>query len=69
MWSTTPAATALRGMDSNFAEPSWAKVIPPSALMASSPNVPSLAVPDNTMPMARSCWSCASDSKKKSIER
>jgi hypothetical protein len=36
--------------------------------MASSPSVPSLAVPERITPMARSRWSRASDSKKKSIE-
>ena len=52
--STTPDAIALRGIESYFAESSCAKVTPPSALMASSPTVPSLAVPDSTTPMARS---------------
>ena len=67
--STQPAATALRGIESYLAESSCAKVIPPSALIASNPSVPSLAVPDSTTPMARSRWSCASDSKKESIGR
>ena len=35
--STQPAATALCGMESYRAESSCANVIPPSALMASSP--------------------------------
>ena len=67
--STQPAATALRGIESYRAESSCAKVIPPSALIASSPSVPSVAVPDSTTPMARSRWSCASDSKKESMDR
>src|SRR5664280_2846663 len=29
--------------------------------------VPSLPVPESTMPIARSCWSCANERKKKSI--
>ena len=62
--STQPAATALRGIESYLADSSCAKVIPPSALMASSPSVPSVAVPERITPMARSRWSCASDSKK-----
>jgi len=45
---------ALRGIESCLAESSCAKVIPPSALMASNPMVPSLAVPDSTTPTARS---------------
>jgi len=35
--STHPAATALRGIESYLADSSCAKVIPPSALTASSP--------------------------------
>ena len=66
--STQPAATALRGIESYLADSSCAKVIPPSALIASSPSVPSVAVPERITPMARSRWSCASDSKKESIE-
>src|SRR6185369_8899578 len=50
--STQPAATALRGMEGYLADSSWARVIPPSALMASSPSVPSIAVPERTTPMA-----------------
>ncbi len=52
--STQPLATALRGMLSCWAVSSWAKVIPPSALISSSPSVPSVAVPDRTTPIARS---------------
>ena len=53
--STQPAAIALCGIESYLADSSWAKVIPPSALIASSPNVPSVAVPESTTPIARSC--------------
>ena len=42
-----PAVIALRGMLSCWAESSCAKVIPPSALMALHPAVPSFAVPEN----------------------
>ena len=61
---------ALRGMpsysvDSGF----WAMTMPPSPLIARTPRVPSLPVPESTMPMARSRWSWASERKKKSIGR
>ena len=61
---------ALRGMpsysvDSGF----WAITMPPSPLTARTPSVPSLPVPESTMQMARSCWSWASEEKKKSIGR
>ena len=65
--STYPAATALRGIDSYLADSSCANVIPSAALMASRPSVPSVAVPERITPMARSRWSSASDSKKKSM--
>ena len=52
--STQPAATALRGIESYRAESSCANVIPPSALMASRPSVPSVAVPERITPIARS---------------
>ena len=61
------AAIALRGIESCLAVLSCAKMIPPSALIASRLSVPSLAVPESTTPMARSWRSCASDSKKESI--
>ena len=67
--STQPADAALRGIESYLADSSCAKVMPPSALMASSPSVPSVAVPERMIPTACSCWSWASDSRKKSIER
>ena len=44
---------ALRGMLLCWAVSSWAKVIPPSALISSSPSVPSVAVPDRITPIAR----------------
>jgi len=46
------AAIALRGMSSFFADRgSWASVIPPSALIASRPRVPSDPIPDRMTPM------------------
>ncbi len=51
--STTPAAMALAGMSANFAvSGDCAKVMPPSALMARNPFVPSAPLPDSTTPMA-----------------
>ena len=45
---------ALRGILSYLADfGACAKVIPPSALIASNPSVPSVAVPDRMTPMAR----------------
>ena len=47
---------ALRGMPSYSVEAGlWAITIPPSPLIARTPSVPSLPVPESTMPMARSC--------------
>jgi hypothetical protein len=52
--STQPALTALCGMLAYLADSSsWAKVIPPAALMAREPSVPSEAVPDRMTLMAR----------------
>ncbi len=66
--STQPAATALRGMPSYLADfSSCAKVMPPADLMASSPRVPSDAVPDRTTPIARLPASSAREPKKWSI--
>ena len=61
---------ALRGMPSYSEEAGfWAMTMPPSPLMARTPSVPSLPVPESTMPIARSRWSWASERKKKSIGR
>src|SRR5204863_2890989 len=63
--STKPERIALRGIASNFALSSvCAKVKPPAALIARNPAVPSLPVPESTMPIARDPRSSASDSKK-----
>ncbi len=68
MKSTALAAIAASGMPSYLAlDGSWAKVMPPSALMAASPSVPSEAAPDRTMPMARLPRVLANDRKKPSI--
>jgi len=54
--STWPDAAALRGMAEYLADfSSCARVIPPFALMACRPNVPSVAVPERITPMA---WLC-----------
>ena len=47
----------------------WAMAMPPSPLIARIPRVPSLPVPDRTMPMALSRWSRARERKKKSMGR
>ena len=61
---------ALRGIPSNSqVARDWAMTMPPSLLMARTPSLPSLPVPESTMPMARSRWSRASDRNKKSIGR
>src|SRR5438128_12150341 len=66
--STQPAAMALLGMPSNLADfSSWAKVIPPSALIAVNPKVPSEAVPERITPIALLLWSSASERKNRSI--
>ncbi len=65
-----PLWTALRGMPACLAvSSSWAKVMPPAALISSSPRVPSVPVPDRITPMAPVCRSSASDLKKRSIGR
>jgi hypothetical protein len=51
--STQPTAMALRGIELCRADSSWAKVILPSALIATSPGVPSVAVPDRITPIVR----------------
>ena len=61
--STQPAAMALCGMPSCCALSSCAKVMPPSALIASSPSVPSLAVPERITPIA--WWRRSSASERR----
>jgi hypothetical protein len=59
---------ALRGMPSYAAEPgSCAKAMPPSALIALTPRVPSEAVPDKITPMALLPCARASVRRKESI--
>ena len=59
------ASIALRGIPPNFADVgSWANVMPPASLMALSPSVPSDAVPERTMPIARLPRSAARDAKE-----
>ncbi len=66
--STRPVATALRGMPSYLAESgSWAMVNPACSLMAFRPRLPSVPMPESTMPMAFSRWSSANWRKKKSM--
>ena len=61
-------ASALWGMPRYFADcSSWTKVMPPSALIARRPSVPSEPVPDSTTPIARPSASFASERKKWSI--
>ena len=61
---------ALRGMPSYRAvEGSWAKVMPPSALMSSRPSVPSAPVPEKTIPIAPAPWLSASERMKKLTAR
>ena len=63
--SAQPLSIALRGMPSYFAlAGSCANVIPPVSLIARRPKVPSVPVPDSTMPIERVPWSAASDRKK-----
>jgi hypothetical protein len=67
MKSMHPAFTALRGMLSYFADSSsWANVIPPAALMARHPSVPSEAVPDKMTPIA-CCPAFSASERKKSL--
>ncbi len=68
--STQPAAMALIGMPGWRADDSsWAKVMPPSALMASKPRVPSEAIPLRITPTAALIRSSASEHKKLSMGR
>ena len=61
--SATPSAIADFGMLWNCAVSSCAKVSPPSVFMAFNPRVPSLAAPDNIIPIAV-LWFSASETKK-----
>ena len=68
--STTPARIALRGMSPNLAVcGDCAKVIPPPALIARRPSVPSDPLPESTTPMACGPRCVARVSKRKSMER
>ena len=61
---------ALRGIPSCSAVSGlWTITRPPSALIALSPSVPSLPVPETMMQMARSCWYSARLRKKPSMGR
>ena len=55
---------AWRGPEPSLA---CARVSPPCSLIALMPSVPSLPLPDSTIPMAYSLWSSASAAKKESI--
>ena len=56
---------ALLGMPEYLADSgAWAIVIPAAPLIALSPSVPSVPVPERTIPMAFSFWSSASERKK-----
>lgn len=60
--STQPRSTAARGIALKRADvSSWAKVKPPSALIACIPNAPSEPVPDKITPMA---WPPASSANE-----
>ncbi len=68
--STQPAASALRGMESNCAlSGACARARPPVALIAFSPTVPSAPMPESTTPTACSCCSLAIDSNSSSMGR
>lgn len=70
VWSTTPAAMALAGMPGNLAVVgSCTRVVPPAALIALIPLVPSEAVPDRITPTAWLPRSAASAVKKSSTGR
>ncbi len=51
--STQSTAEPLRGIEPSRADPSWAKVVLSSALIASSPRVLSVDVPDRIAPIVR----------------
>ena len=68
--STQPLSIALRGMPGTWRScSSCAKVIPPTALISHRPSVPSEPVPESTTPIARACWSSASERNRWSIGR
>ena len=70
MKSTSPVSIALLGMLSYFAWVSCCTMaIPPSPLMAFSPSVPSVALPERIMQIALLPRSSASERKKASIGR
>ncbi len=61
---------ALCGMPPNDAvASSWTITSPSAALMADTPTVPSLPVPDRITPTALSPWSSASERKHASMGR
>lgn len=68
-WSTQPVAIAWRGMLVWAALSSWAKAMPPAALISSSPSEPSLPIPDRMMAMAFDPCSLASERRKSSTGR
>ena len=56
--STHPAATALVGIPLNLAVfSSCAKAMPPSALIAAMPKLPSVPFPERMTPIALLFWS------------
>ena len=65
--SATPARIADSGMLVVSADSSWTNVMPPAALMAFNPSVPSLAAPDNITPIELACWSSAKEIRKRLI--
>ena len=60
---------ALRHTGYLAEDSSWAKVMPPAALISSIPSVPSEPVPDRITPIAADCRSSASDFRNRSIGR
>ena len=59
---------ALLGMSGYWAEfGSWAKVIPPSPFTNFNPSVPSVPVPESTIPIARVFRSCAKEIRNSSM--
>ena len=68
--STHPEAMALRGMPSCGADSrSWTKTMPPSALIALAPSVPSEPVPERITPTALPPRASASVRRNESIGR